>query len=87
VGVYYCNEKVDPEHWVKCVVNAWSLHHLLGTRYPANLVPCLTSHCGGLIRVMAAHRLSIPPIKTLAAPVEPSPWGMGTVVVVPMLLS
>lgn len=50
VGVYYCNEKVDPEHWVKCVVNAWSLHHLLGA--------------------------SIPPIKTLAAPVEPSPWGM-----------
>ena len=39
VGVYYCNEKLDPEHWVKCVVNAWSLHHLLGTRYPALLVP------------------------------------------------
>lgn len=39
VGVYYCNEKVDPEHWVKCVVNAWSLHHLLGARYPAHLVP------------------------------------------------
>jgi hypothetical protein len=36
---------------------------------------------------VAAHCLSIPPIKTLAAPVEPSPWGMGTVVIVPMLLS